>query len=169
MHQVLLSLGANLGDPIATLHHAIRCIGEQVLSNVRVSEFYKTAPVGVTDQPAFINVAVVGFSAATPPEIRDACKVIEDQLGRQHRERWHEREIDIDVILVGDSIYDEDDVHIPHLRMHERRFVLLPACDLIPEAVCPRSQKNLSQLLEECEDGVSQPVRVASSEQRVIP
>jgi hypothetical protein len=50
--------------------------------------------------------------------------------------------------------------------MHERRFVLLPACDLIPEAVCPRTQKNLAQLLEECEDGVSQPKRVASSKQR---
>jgi 2-amino-4-hydroxy-6-hydroxymethyldihydropteridine diphosphokinase len=167
VHQVLLSLGANLGNPIATLHHAIQCISQQVLTNVRVSEFYETAPVGVTDQPAFINVAVVGMSVANPREIRDACKSIEDQLGRQHRERWHEREIDIDVILVGDCIYDEDDVHIPHLRMHERRFVLLPACDLIPEAVCPRIQKNLAQLLEECEDGVSQPKRIASSEQRV--
>jgi 2-amino-4-hydroxy-6-hydroxymethyldihydropteridine diphosphokinase len=161
MHQVLLSLGANLGDPIATLNHAIACIREQVLVDVRVSALYQTAPVGITDQPAFINAAVVGLSAAEPREIRDACKSIEVQLGRQHRERWHEREIDIDVILVGSRIYSDDELHIPHLRMHERRFVLQPACDLIPETVCPRSNLSLLELLARCTDDVSRPVRIA--------
>lgn len=158
MHQVLLSLGANLGDPRATIARAIDLIGQRILTNIRASDFYQTAPVGVTDQPAFINVAVVGFSSAEPREIHDACKLIEQELGRIHRERWHEREIDIDVILVSDIIIDDGKMQIPHPRFHERRFVLQPACDLIPLALCPASSKTLSRLLEECIDETSQPV-----------
>jgi len=156
---VLLSLGANLGDPIATLSNAIELLQKNVLDDVHVSPFYETEPVGVTDQPRFINVAVTGTSDASARQIHDACKDLELYLGRQQRQRWHEREIDIDVILVGNSILDDEDVHIPHLRMHERRFVLQPSCDLVPDAVCPRTGKPLSQLLLECTDAVSRPIR----------
>ncbi|MBU3680088.1 MAG: 2-amino-4-hydroxy-6-hydroxymethyldihydropteridine diphosphokinase [Candidatus Kapabacteria bacterium] len=147
MHTVLLSLGANIGDIRTTISRAIELIGQTVLLDVRVSPLYQTAPVGFTEQPDFLNCAVVGLSSASARQIHDACKDIERQLGRQQRERWHEREIDIDVILVGDVIYDEGDVHIPHLRMHERLFVLQPACDLIPNAVCPRTGKTLEELV----------------------
>lgn len=160
MQTVLLSLGANLGNPAETIARAIELIGENVLTNVRASALYRTAPVGVTDQPDFINGAVVGESTASAREIHDACKNIERILGRQQRERWHEREIDIDVILVGNVVYDEDDVHIPHLRMHERMFVLQPACDLIPDIICPRNGKTLQQLLDECIDETSRPQKV---------
>lgn len=163
MHQVLLSLGANLGNPRETISRAIDLIARDVLADVRASAFYETAPVGITDQPVFINAAVVGTSFATAQQIHDACKQIEKELGRQHRERWHQREIDIDVILVGDCIYDKDDIHIPHPRMHERQFVLVPACELISDAICPRTGKPLSQLLEECTDTVSNPKRTASN------
>lgn len=164
MHQVLLSLGANMGNPTSTISRAIELIKQRVLSDVRVSHFYATAPVGITDQPDFINAAVVGTSSATPQHIHDACKQIEEELGRQHRERWHQREIDIDVILVGDCIYNNQQVVIPHPRMHERRFVLVPSCELIPDAVCPQSAKPLSQLLKDCQDIVSQPKLVADSQ-----
>lgn len=167
MHQVLLSLGANLGNPIETLTKAVKLIEQHVLQDMRVSSFYETAPVGFLDQPAFINIAVTGTSDADPFHIHAACKDIERKLGRQHREQWHEREIDIDVILIGDVIYDVDDVHIPHLRMHERMFVLMPACDLIANAICPRSHKKLSVLLEECADAISQPVRLQNNS--IIP
>lgn len=157
MHQVLLSLGANLGSPLETLTIATKLIKQHVLQDVRVSSFYETEPVGFTDQPAFINIAVVGTSTASQVEIHAACKGIEHQLGRVHREQWHEREIDIDVILVGSVVYDDGSLHIPHLRMHERMFVLVPACELIPDAICPRSNKPLAQLLAECNDNVSKP------------
>ncbi|MEN9282476.1 MAG: 2-amino-4-hydroxy-6-hydroxymethyldihydropteridine diphosphokinase [Bacteroidota bacterium] len=160
MHQVLLSLGANLGDPRAMLERAIAIIASEVLTDVRSSPLYSTAPVGVEDQPPFINAAVVGFTTASARAIHDACKHIEQQLGRQHRERWHEREIDIDVILVGATILDDDDVHIPHLRFHERRFVLQPACDLAPAAICPRTGKTLAELLTVCPDVISNPTRI---------
>jgi len=156
---VLLSLGANLGDPIETLSKAIDMLRTGVLDDVRVSALYQTEPVGVTNQPRFINVSVAGTSESTPRQIHDACKEIERRLGRRQRQRWHEREIDIDVILVGNSILDEEDVHIPHLRRHERRFVLQPSCDIVPDAVCPRTGKPLSQLLDECSDVVSRPIR----------
>jgi 2-amino-4-hydroxy-6-hydroxymethyldihydropteridine diphosphokinase len=160
MHTVLLSLGANLADPIATITRAVEMLGESVLENIRLSPLYSTEPVGVTDQPPFINAAVAGTTTKSAREVHDACKNIEILLGRQHRQRWHEREIDIDVILVGSEILDDEDVHIPHLRMQERRFVLQPACDLAPDAICPRTQKPLAQLLEECQDQVSRPRRV---------
>ncbi len=163
MHQVLLSLGANLGNPRETISRAIDLIAQRLLADVCASAFYETAPVGITDQPVFINAAVVGTSFATAQQIHDACKQIEKELGRQHRERWHQREIDIDVILVGDCIYDEHDVHIPHPRMHERRFVLVPACEVAPDMVCPRTDKPLSQLLTECTDTVSNPNRVTGN------
>lgn len=160
MQTVLLSLGANLGDPIATITKAAELIGKTVLSDLRISALYRTAPVGVTDQPDFINGAVSGYSAASARQIHDACKDIERLLGRKPRARWHEREIDIDVILVGSTIYEEDDIHIPHPRFHERLFVLQPACDLLPDALCPRTGKSLKQLLQECPDMTSKPQKV---------
>lgn len=160
MHTVLLSLGANLGNPADTIARASKLIAENVLTNVRISPLYRTAPVGVTDQPDFINCAVVGESSSSAREIHDACKDIERILGRRQRERWHEREIDIDVILVGKIIYEDADVHIPHLRMHERMFVLQPACDLVPDIICPRNGKTLQQLLTDCTDETSRPQRV---------
>lgn len=160
MQTVLLSLGANLGDPIATITRAVELIGKTILSDLQISALYRTAPVGVTDQPDFINGAVSGYSAASARQIHDACKDIERLLGRRPRARWHEREIDIDVILVGSTIYEEDDIHIPHLRFHERLFVLQPACDLLPDALCPRTGMSLKQLLQECPDTTSEPRRV---------
>lgn len=160
MQTVLLSLGANLGDPIATITKAAELIGQTVLSDLRISAMYRTAPVGITDQPDFINCAVAGRSEASARHIHDACKDIERLLGRTPRARWHEREIDIDVILVGTTIHEENDIHIPHLRFQERLFVLQPACDLIPDALCPRTGKSLKQLLQECPDMTSKPRRV---------
>jgi len=164
MHQVLLSLGANLGSPLTTLNRAIERISSDVLTDVRVSPFYETAPVGFQDQPPFVNAAMTGFTSASAVEIHHACKVIEKDLGRQHREQWHEREIDIDVILVGTEVHDDSHVHIPHPRMHERMFVLVPACDIAPNMLCPRSHKTLTQLLAECTDVVSQPKRLETNE-----
>lgn len=160
MQTVLLSLGANLGDPVKTITKAAELIGRNLLSDLRLSALYRTAPVGVTDQPDFVNCAIAGRSESSARQIHDACKEIERLLGRKPRARWHEREIDIDVILVGDVIYDEADIHIPHLRFPERQFVLQPACDLLPDAVCPRSGKTLQQLLAECPDVTSQPRKV---------
>ncbi len=160
MQNVLLSLGANLGDPADMIRRATELIGITVMSDARLSPLYETQPVGFTDQPPFINAAVSGTSLLSPLEIHDACKMIERRLGRRQRQRWHEREIDIDVILVGTGIVDHNDVHIPHLRMHERLFVLMPACDLMPDAVCPRTGKPLHQLLQECPDDLSKPKQV---------
>lgn len=160
MQNVLLSLGANLGNPADMIRRATELIRINVMSDARLSPLYETQPVGFTDQPPFINAAVCGTSQLTPLEIHDACKMIERQLGRRQRQRWHEREIDIDVILVGNVIHDDEDVHIPHQRMHERLFVLMPACDILPDAVCPRTGKSLKQLLQECPDELSKPRQV---------
>jgi 2-amino-4-hydroxy-6-hydroxymethyldihydropteridine diphosphokinase len=161
--QVLLSLGANLGNPVETLDNAIRLISTSILQNVQASTLYKTAPVGFTNQPPFVNAAVVGTTEMNPTEIHRACKQLETMLGRTQRERWHEREIDIDVILIDDLVIDSIDVQIPHPRFHERLFVLTPACELIPDVICPITGKTLAQLLDECPDTVSCPVQLTNS------
>jgi len=80
------------------------------------------------------------------------CKSIEKRLGRQERERWHEREIDIDIILYGNKIILTEILSIPHERMSERRFVLQPATDIAGEMIHPKFDKTISQLLEICKD-----------------
>lgn len=153
--RVLLSLGSNIGNSREMVRTAMAEIERTILFNTQRSQLWLTDPVGYTDQPPFINAAIVGTCDVSAQEIHDRCKEIENRLGRQQRERWREREIDIDVILVGDVVVDEGDLHIPHARMEERRFVLAPCQEIAPEMVSPRSGKSIAELLESCPDSSS--------------
>ncbi|HLP28120.1 MAG TPA: 2-amino-4-hydroxy-6-hydroxymethyldihydropteridine diphosphokinase [Candidatus Didemnitutus sp.] len=150
--QVLLSLGSNIGDSRAMVRRAMLEIERSILTDTRRSHLWLTDPVGYTDQPPFINAAIVGACEHTAQEIHDRCKEIEVALGRRQRERWREREIDIDVILVGMEIIDEGELHIPHARMEERRFVLAPCHEIAPDMISPRSGKTITELLAQCPD-----------------
>ncbi len=149
---VLFSLGANLGDRAATLDRATALLTERILRNVRVSSLYETDPVGYLDQPMFLNMCVVGTCDLSAVDIRAAIRDIEKECGRRERPRWHEREIDIDILLYGESIIDEDDLFVPHPRMHERRFVLVPAVEIAPGSVHPQLNESLRALLDRCGD-----------------
>ncbi|MCX6140483.1 MAG: 2-amino-4-hydroxy-6-hydroxymethyldihydropteridine diphosphokinase [Candidatus Kapabacteria bacterium] len=153
--RVLLSLGSNIGNSRENIRVAMTAIERDILTNTTRSSLWLTEPVGYTAQPDFINAAIVGFSHLTCVQIRDRCKEIESELGRAQRERWREREIDIDVILVGDEIIDEDDLHVPHARMEERRFVLAPCNEVAPDMISPRSKKSIAELLFRCTDNSS--------------
>jgi 2-amino-4-hydroxy-6-hydroxymethyldihydropteridine diphosphokinase len=108
--------------------------------------------VGYVDQPQFVNGAMIGTSDLAAREIHDRCKAIEQMLGRTQRERWREREIDIDVIIIEGEVFDDDGIHIPHERMSERRFVLVPSFEIASTLVCPRSGQTIEQLLAVCSD-----------------
>lgn len=153
MNNVLLSLGANLGNKSNTLKVAFMMLEESmVLVDCKMSSLYETEPVGIVNQPEFINACLVCKTRLLPIELYLYLQSIEHTLGRIKRERWHEREIDIDIILYGHSVISIDNLVIPHKRMHERRFVLQPACEIASDMLHPSFNKTISELLLLCDD-----------------
>jgi 2-amino-4-hydroxy-6-hydroxymethyldihydropteridine diphosphokinase len=132
-----IGLGSNLGDRERTLRTAAARLGE--LGEVRLSTIRETDPVGVTDQPKFLN-AVVRLETDLPArELLERLLAIEQAQGRDRRaeKRWGPRTLDLDLLLYGDEAIDEPGLTVPHPRMAERRFVLEPLHELAPELVFP--------------------------------
>lgn len=133
-----LGLGANLGDRAATLAEAVRQLslaeGCRVLA---VSAVYESAPWGVTDQPPFLNLALALRTTLSPHDLLALCKSIEADLGRVAGPRWGPRAVDLDILLYADLTLDEPDLHIPHLHLTARQFVLVPLADLAPDLRLP--------------------------------
>jgi 2-amino-4-hydroxy-6-hydroxymethyldihydropteridine diphosphokinase len=133
--EVLLGLGANLGNPRATIESALVELEAAGVSLKARSAPYRTAPWGVTDQPDFINLCVLGFTRLTPEGLLDVIHRVETRLGRERRERWGPRNIDIDILLYGDATLDVPGLTIPHPRLTERAFVLVPLAEIAPERI----------------------------------
>ena len=150
--QVLLSIGSNIEPIHQRVNQALDFLATNVLTDAIVSPWYSTPPLGYTQQNTFVNVAMVGYSTSTPHELHLAVKGLEVSLGRVHRELWREREIDIDIILIGQEIVSNLMLSIPHPRFRTRRFVLQPAADIAPDLIDPVSGFSISQLLALCPD-----------------
>jgi len=133
MTRAYVGLGANLGDREATIRAALA----ELPGLVAVSELRETDPVGVVDQPAFLNGAAALETELSARELLDALLALERELGRARRERWGPRTIDLDLLLYGEERIDEPGLTVPHPRLHERRFALEPLADLDPELVVP--------------------------------
>lgn len=133
MTRAYVGLGANLGDREATIRAAVAALS----GVVGVSQLRETDPVGVVDQPPFLNGAVALETGLSPRELLDALLAVERDLGRERRERWGPRTIDLDLLLYGDETIDEPGLTVPHPRLHERRFALEPLLDLDPELAIP--------------------------------
>lgn len=125
---------------------------QNVIRDMAVSPFYETEPIGYEEQPPFINIAVVGNTEYLPSELFRVVKDIEKSFGRKIRPRWHERELDIDIILFENDIINTPELIVPHPRMQERRFVLLPASDIAADMSHPLLNKTITELLIECTD-----------------
>lgn len=148
-----LGLGGNVGDVVATLRAACAAIGRLPSTRVeRVASLYKTSPVGFLEQPDFINTVVSIDTGLTANALVEAVKGIERGLGRIERPRWHEREIDIDVLTYDDVIVALEDIRIPHPRLHERLFVLVPFAEIAPNVVPTGGTATVSELLHACND-----------------
>jgi 2-amino-4-hydroxy-6-hydroxymethyldihydropteridine diphosphokinase len=128
-----VGVGSNLGDREALVRAAI----EALPGVVAVSRLRETEPVGVTEQPRFLNAAVALETELTARELLDQLLAVERRLGRERGERWGPRTIDLDLLLYGDETIDEPGLTVPHPRLHERRFVLEPLVDLDPELAVP--------------------------------
>jgi 2-amino-4-hydroxy-6-hydroxymethyldihydropteridine diphosphokinase len=134
-----VGLGANLGPREVTILRAVELLGAaEGIEVLELSRLRETEPVGVTDQPMFLNGAVALETTLSPWELLDVLLRIEQELGRvRDDERWGPRTIDLDLLVYGDESVDEPGLRIPHPRLHERRFALEPLADLEPELEIP--------------------------------
>ena len=150
--QAYIALGANLGQPARQLRRAIALIC--LLPNTRLvkcSSFFSSAPVGYTDQPDFIK-AVVEISTRIPPHgLLEALLAIESALGRERQFVNAPRTIDLDLILYDDLVIQTEDLRVPHPRMTERAFVLVPLVEIAPEVMIPGNGR-AADLLPRVED-----------------
>ncbi len=136
--EVVIALGANLGDAQDTLRRAVADLASiSALTITDVGPLARTAPVGGPDQPDFLNTIVLATTTLSPRELLHACQSIEAEHGRQRLEHWGPRTLDIDLIAYGALVYSADDLDIPHPRANERAFVLAPWAHLSPDAVLP--------------------------------
>ena len=106
----------------------------------KISPIYETAPVGYTEQPNFLNLCLEIDTELEPKELLKYCLETEQRLHRVRDIRWGPRTLDVDILLYGDKVIEEDDLEVPHPRMSERAFVLIPLNDIAPTQIEPRSK-----------------------------
>jgi 2-amino-4-hydroxy-6-hydroxymethyldihydropteridine diphosphokinase len=136
MAEALIAFGGNVGDARATIGKAVEifCDGEEVRLLKRSSD-YKTPPWGVTDQPPFVNAAIAVSTGLAPRALLERAQAVERLFGRnrESEERWGPRTLDIDLIACDDIAMNEPDLVLPHPRLFERAFVLVPLAEIVPD------------------------------------
>jgi 2-amino-4-hydroxy-6-hydroxymethyldihydropteridine diphosphokinase len=148
-HTIYLALGTNLGDRLANLKEAIASLTPQMTVKGK-SQVYETPPWGYADQPKFLNQVVRAKTYLEPEQLLKHLKRLEVALGRKESFPNGPRLIDIDILFYDDLIYNSPALIIPHPRLHERAFVLVPLMDLAPDLVHPVNNKSVREMLEGC-------------------
>ncbi len=139
--QIYLGLGSNLGDRLANLSRAVDELERRGVRLVRSSRVYETEPIGGPEQPDYLNAVIEIATQLEPNDLLRVCLQVEAELGRERGERWGPRIIDVDLLAYGDRQIDEPDLTIPHPRMHERAFVLVPLLELDEDPPLPGGRK----------------------------
>jgi 2-amino-4-hydroxy-6-hydroxymethyldihydropteridine diphosphokinase len=153
MKIVFLGIGTNLGNRESNLEQAVARIEEYVGPVLDSSSIYETEPWGFQAKDEFLNKVVKVETELTPSEILERILIIESIMGRvRSKERYSSRLIDIDILICEDMIIDEENLKIPHPLLHQRRFVLVPLCEVASDMIHPVLKKSISDLLEICED-----------------
>ena len=145
-HDIYIALGTNLGDRLANLRAALHSFSPD-FRLVAASRIFETPPWGFTDQPAFLNMAVHARTNLSPAESLAKLKQLEVELGREQTFRWGPRLIDLDILFYDDLVLNTPPLVIPHPRLHERGFVLVPLMDIASDLVHPVLDKMIRQLL----------------------
>ncbi|MBW2094543.1 MAG: 2-amino-4-hydroxy-6-hydroxymethyldihydropteridine diphosphokinase [Deltaproteobacteria bacterium] len=147
-----IGIGSNLGDPLQNCLTAIRFLDEMQGCHLESqSGFYRTEPVGVTGQEWYVNGVVSLKTERSPQHLLEGLLALEKRMGRVRTEKWGSRVIDLDLLIHGARVIDEAGLIIPHPRMHERRFVLVPMVDVAPTLVHPVYGKRMIDLLDACQ------------------
>ena len=148
-HIIYLALGSNLGNRLENLNEAIAALSPQMTVKAK-SHVYETPPWGYEDQPLFLNQALKAQTYLAPEPLIKHIKRLEVALGRKESFRNGPRLIDIDLLFYDDLVLNTPTLTIPHPRLHERGFVLLPLMDIAPDLVHPVTQKTVRDMLASC-------------------
>lgn len=149
--EVILLLGSNAGRRVRRLREGIDRLSREV-ADARISRIYAGEPVGRTNQPWFLNVAVRGRTVLAPEGLLEFVKEVERMAGRKAGARWGPRELDVDILLMGGRVIREPHLEIPHPRLSERRFFLEPAAEVASEVPVPPGGATVGELLAGCRD-----------------
>lgn len=149
--EVVLSLGGNKGDREKLLFRAIESLNDH-FQLLKVSRIYETTAWGGVAKGDFLNQIAVISTAFEPEDVLDIIRGIETDLGRTREEPWGDRTMDIDILYFGEKIINSERLKIPHPYMADRKFILVPLAELLPNRIHPISGKNSLDLLAECED-----------------
>ena len=152
MRKIYLSIGSNKGNRYSFIKEALRLIRKDIGKVILMSKIYETKSWGFQSDD-FLNICIMIKSDLLPAELLNKLKNIEDRIGRiRNSTKILAREIDIDILFYSDKIVDDEDLIIPHPRLHLRNFVLYPLNDIASDFIHPILLKPINELLEECED-----------------
>ena len=150
--KAFVGLGANLGEPGTQVRRAIKALGDITATRVlAASSLYRSAPVGVGEQPDFINAVVSVETGLSARALLGELLAIEARFGRQREFPGAPRTLDLDLLLFGDRVIAEPGLVVPHPRMYERAFVLAPLAEIAPDAIVP-GKGRAADLLAACKD-----------------
>jgi 2-amino-4-hydroxy-6-hydroxymethyldihydropteridine diphosphokinase len=156
MKKAFLGLGSNLGNREENLQKAKISIEESIGSIVSASSVYETEPWGFKSDNEFLNMVICVETGLSPSGLLGRILMIESQLGRiRYKTEYSSRNIDIDILLYNNEIVDEAALKIPHPEMQDRKFVLIPICEIAPELIHPVLNKSIKSLLKSCKDNRS--------------
>jgi len=151
LNAVAIGLGSNLGDSIEQIEWAIDRIRAAAVPDLARASLFRTEPEllpGAEPQPAYVNTAAIGHTELEPDELLSALKRIEQICGRTRGERWAARQLDLDLLLYGQRIENRPELTLPHPRLHERAFYLVPLAEIAPTRIVPPEGRSVSELLD---------------------
>lgn len=152
-HEIYLSLGSNLGERKQNLSKALDLLSQRLRIS-QLSSTYETEAAGSTTQPRFLNIVVNAYTMLEPTGLLLLLKGMERKLGRLPGHRNAPRSIDIDILFYGDQVIDTPELVIPHPRLTERAFVLVPLNEIAPTLVHPVNKKSVGAMLKELKQGL---------------